>query len=298
MGAWGSAPWDNDLAADWFGELMEATQLARHVEKTLKIRDLEEYSPEIRAAAYVLIALGHNYIWPVDDLDRHLKLAISKLKAMRKLADYEGMPEIDQEIAVLRSRLDGPNAMDVAGERRDIRNGLHDPDPAVRLRTAREVAKQALAETSNDIEARLGNGDITGALTEALADPDPRVVEEAVIAIAEITRRYFRDEGAYPAVVGVLQSKRHLARQWAVTAASQLRGARCLDDVLPLLNDKAAGVRHEVVGAIIEAFREKRLSAAVRKRLLAAVRPLLKDRDAEVRSSARHAHDLLSGRSS
>ncbi|MCC6420200.1 MAG: hypothetical protein IT429_18350 [Gemmataceae bacterium] len=116
MGAWGSAPWANDLAADWFDELFGTTRLAQRVEKALNYRDLEEYAPEIRAAAYILVALGRNYIWPVDDLDRHLKLAISKLEAIRELPDYEGMPEIDEEIAILRSRLNEPNALDAAAE--------------------------------------------------------------------------------------------------------------------------------------------------------------------------------------
>ena len=44
MGAWGSAPWDNDLAADWFAELVGDTGLAERVEQTLKHRDLEEYA--------------------------------------------------------------------------------------------------------------------------------------------------------------------------------------------------------------------------------------------------------------
>jgi hypothetical protein len=116
MGSWGSAPWDDDLAADWFANLFEATKLARRVEKTLNHRDLEEYAAEVRAAAYVLIALGMNYIWPVDDLDRHLNLAISKLEAIRELPDYAGMPEIDEEIAILKSRLLAPNSLDAAAE--------------------------------------------------------------------------------------------------------------------------------------------------------------------------------------
>src|SRR5947207_6141482 len=135
MGAWGNAPWDNDLAADWFAELVGDTGLADRVEQTLKHRDLEEYAPEIRAAAYVLIALGRNYIWPVDDLDRHLKLAIKKLEAIRRLADYEGMPEIDEEIATLRARLENPRSLGTqATDEEDLAaaalHQLSDPDAA------------------------------------------------------------------------------------------------------------------------------------------------------------------------
>jgi hypothetical protein len=108
MGAWGTAAWENDGAADWFGDTFDATGLARHVEATLN-GDPEDDHEEIRAAAYLLVALGRVYIWPVDDLDRHLALAISKLEAIRELdidQEADGFVEaIDAEIGVLRSRL-------------------------------------------------------------------------------------------------------------------------------------------------------------------------------------------------
>ena len=105
MGAWGMAAWDNDDAADWFGDLFAKTKLAARVEKTLKLEDVEDYAGEIRAAAYVLVVLGRNYIWPVEDLDRHLKLAIEKLEAINELEDYHDEPTLLAEIAELRSRL-------------------------------------------------------------------------------------------------------------------------------------------------------------------------------------------------
>jgi hypothetical protein len=108
MGAWGTSAWDNDDAADWFADLFAATKLASRVEKTLKKKDLEEYAGQIRAAAYLLVALGRVYIWPVEDLDRHLRLAIEKLEAIRSLPDYEGDSAIAAEIAELRSRLRPP----------------------------------------------------------------------------------------------------------------------------------------------------------------------------------------------
>jgi len=110
MGAWGTAAWDNDDAADWFGDLFAATKLAQRVEKALKTRDVEEYAGKIRAAAYMLVALGRVYIWPVDDLDRHLRLAIEKLEAISQLDDYQGDESIAAEIAELRSRLQPPDA--------------------------------------------------------------------------------------------------------------------------------------------------------------------------------------------
>ena len=115
MGAWGTAAWDNDDAADWFGDLFDDTKLAQRVEKALKTKDIEENSGKIRAAAYMLVALGRVYIWPVDDLDRHLKLAIEKLEAISKLDEYEGDESIAAEIVELRSRLRRPGAAAAVG---------------------------------------------------------------------------------------------------------------------------------------------------------------------------------------
>ncbi len=105
MGAWDSTAWGNDDAADWCAELFTATKLAQRVEKALKTRDVEEYAGKIRAAAYLLVALGRAFIWPIEDLDRHLKLAIEKREAISKLDDYAGDESIAAEIAELRSRL-------------------------------------------------------------------------------------------------------------------------------------------------------------------------------------------------
>jgi len=111
MSAWATAAWDNDSVADWFGDMFDATGLAKYVEETLE-RDVEEYHEEIRAAAYMVVALGRVYIWPINDLDNHLALAISKLKEIKALEIYQGVPDfvkaIDEEIAVLKSRLTKP----------------------------------------------------------------------------------------------------------------------------------------------------------------------------------------------
>jgi len=113
MGAWGVAPWDSDSAADWYGDLFDEIPLAAKVEETLNA-DPEEYAEEIRAAAALLILLGRTYMWPVDDMDRHLELAIAQMEKVQ--ATYEDEPElasaVAEEITVLKSRLannqDGP----------------------------------------------------------------------------------------------------------------------------------------------------------------------------------------------
>jgi hypothetical protein len=111
MGAWGTTAWDNDGAADWFGDMFDTTGLAKYVRETLQ-RDVEEYHEDVRAAAYLVISLGRVYIWPIDELDNDLALAIAKLEAIKALEIYQEVPEfvtaIDEEIALLKSRLKKP----------------------------------------------------------------------------------------------------------------------------------------------------------------------------------------------
>jgi hypothetical protein len=64
MGAWGMAPWENDGAADWFIDAIVNSELPAKVEAALML-DAEVYHEDIRAAAYVLLSLGRNFIWPV-----------------------------------------------------------------------------------------------------------------------------------------------------------------------------------------------------------------------------------------
>jgi len=111
MGAWGELPWDNDGAADWFGDLFEQTKLAEQVERTLKL-DVEDSYEEIRAAASVLLFLGRVYIWPVHDLDRHLALAADRLEEVSRVDVVAESPELVEgillEIQELRSRIKAP----------------------------------------------------------------------------------------------------------------------------------------------------------------------------------------------
>jgi hypothetical protein len=97
MGAWGKLPWDNDGAADWFGDLFEKTKLAKHVEDTLRL-DVQDSHEEIRAAASVLLFLGHSYIWPVKDLDRQLTLAADRLEEISRVTVIAESPEFVDEI--------------------------------------------------------------------------------------------------------------------------------------------------------------------------------------------------------
>lgn len=107
MGTWGTKAWENDSAADWFGDLMDKTQLAEQVRTALAMNPEED--PEIvRAAAHVVEQLGHAYIWPIQSLDQDVRLAID---ALGKLAANSDMPraEIRKSIRALKSRLQPGN---------------------------------------------------------------------------------------------------------------------------------------------------------------------------------------------
>jgi hypothetical protein len=107
MGCWGVKPYENDGAADWFGDLWDDFPLPKKVEEALNI-DVEEFHEEIRAAAYILLQLGDTYIWPIGDIDRHCTLAATKLEELLKSGIYDDaglQSEIRKEIDILRSRI-------------------------------------------------------------------------------------------------------------------------------------------------------------------------------------------------
>jgi len=113
MGTWAYRPWDNDSAADWFGDLFDETKLAERIESTLR-RDSQDSHEEIRAAAAVLLLLGHTYVWPIKRLDADLALAADRLEEILRLTIYEEVPEIEEsirdEVQELRSRIKQPGS--------------------------------------------------------------------------------------------------------------------------------------------------------------------------------------------
>lgn len=107
MGTWGVKPFENDSAADWFGDLWDEFPVPSKVEETLKL-DLEENHEEIRAAVHLLIQLGETYIWPVDSIDRHCDLAARRLEEIKRMEDYseeDFQEQLQKEIDILRSRI-------------------------------------------------------------------------------------------------------------------------------------------------------------------------------------------------
>jgi hypothetical protein len=104
---WAYAPWDNDEAADWFGDFMDATQIRTEWLKGIKADPVD--SPEVvRAAAALFIMLGRVYVWPIKSLDEDLELAIASLSKVATTDGYvessELVAAIEQEVAELKSR--------------------------------------------------------------------------------------------------------------------------------------------------------------------------------------------------
>jgi hypothetical protein len=91
VGAWGPEPWDNDDAADWFGDLFE----------TLPIVDLvlEGLSPESGsavnvAALWMCVDLCRVYVWDIDRYDETIATAIKTADRILAREDDERFLEL------------------------------------------------------------------------------------------------------------------------------------------------------------------------------------------------------------
>ena len=107
MGRWGIQPWENDTACDWYDWLFEESQLAQHIESALN-QPIEDHADEIRAAAHILLALGENYIWPIDERAEQLKKAASQLQRILDCKVYTNsllVGEVRREIRGLLGRV-------------------------------------------------------------------------------------------------------------------------------------------------------------------------------------------------
>lgn len=104
----GYAPWQDDTAADWFADLQNRTGLAECIAATLE-QDVDSVSSiEIRAAAFVLLMLGRNSVWPYEYRIKQLNLAAEKLQECANLERAENSPAdsieplINKEISLLK----------------------------------------------------------------------------------------------------------------------------------------------------------------------------------------------------
>ena len=107
MGMWAFEPWDNDEAADWFGDFMDSTQLRQVWLKGINA-DPVEAPGVVRAAAALFVMLGRVYVWPIKTFDEDLELTIASLSAVVAAGEFAESPElvaaIEQEVTELKSR--------------------------------------------------------------------------------------------------------------------------------------------------------------------------------------------------
>jgi len=100
MGMWGIEPWDNDGAADWFGDFMDATNIREQWLAAITLDDEDEFE-EIRAAVWIFLQLGRTYVWPIDKLDNDLELAIKACDVV--LGNEDLIEEVPDSIERVRS---------------------------------------------------------------------------------------------------------------------------------------------------------------------------------------------------
>jgi len=108
MGMWNFKPWENDSAADWYGDFVDSTDIRKHWLEGINLDPIDD-ADEVRAAASIFIMLGRVYIWPIDHLDNDLELAIKQLEGTLESEENKEVPEllemIHSEIDELKSRL-------------------------------------------------------------------------------------------------------------------------------------------------------------------------------------------------
>ena len=156
---------------------------------------------------------------------------------------------------------------------------LGSPDAPARLKASKQLESELRKAATEQRREQFGNRQVTTALIALLDDPDPKVVHNGVVALAQISRHYFKDDRAYARLRGLVHSDHPLTTRWVIDALLQLRGKASLDDVLPLCADPSqearamafqhlyswlVAIRVAGSGSIRPANRERLRTAAVR----------------------------------
>lgn len=107
MGAWGTRPYDNDTAADWFIGLLKPA--ANQIEDLLNRPVDDSHYDEYRAAAWFLTKIGRNFVYPTAMLGNHLSKLHDRLQTMRAddtwLSTWFKRDEIEAEMDELIQQL-------------------------------------------------------------------------------------------------------------------------------------------------------------------------------------------------
>ena len=85
MGGWGSRPWQNDEAADWFHEFWKPRDIAFLINEINNFDEKQERYDSFRAASYVLQAFGSPYMWPAQHREILKELLDKSIDVLEKM---------------------------------------------------------------------------------------------------------------------------------------------------------------------------------------------------------------------
>jgi hypothetical protein len=102
VGTWGEEPWDNDVAADWFGNLWEAVPIVENV-----LAGLNDENGDVAVAAlWMCTQLCRVYVWPIDRMDETLSAAVAAADRILAGEDENGWVELWGN-AAMTARIEG-----------------------------------------------------------------------------------------------------------------------------------------------------------------------------------------------
>ena len=169
---------------------------------------------------------------------------------------------------------------------------LGSADAAVRLKASKQLESELRKAATDKRKKQFGNKAATALLMTALDDPDPKVVQNAVVALAQITRHYCKDDRAYAKLLNLAHGNQPVTSRWAIDALLNLRGEASLDDLLPLCaspsQEARAAVFDRLPGWLMEmsAAHSGSIRPETQDRLRAAALGALTDDDRTVRGNA------------
>lgn len=178
--------------------------------------------------------------------------------------------------------------IDVATALKDVSSA----DAKVRLKASKQLESELRKAASPQRKSQFGNKAVTTRLISLLDDPDPKVVHNCVVSLAQITRHYFQDAEAYPKLLGLVHSKHPLTTRWVIDALIHLGGESSLKDLMPLCTDSSQEARAMVFLHFYSWLVQRGMAGSVsiqaknRVRLKDAALKALSDEDQMVRGNA------------
>jgi HEAT repeat protein len=160
-----------------------------------------------------------------------------------------------------------------------------DKDAKKRIDAGKWLSKEARLSYSLKKKIWMRDPRLTDAVMDALAkEDDPTARKEVAAGLAFLLYRYFPDQRAFGILSGLARDKDKQIRYSVAVGIGHLRHPARYDVLLPMLEDKAAQVRHEACLSVCNNARAGFLTVAEKARLRPALLPLLGDKDQGVRT--------------